>query len=156
MHVSRDAEIDDELIRRDLLNRQFPGFCTFQYPANVSRDPIHYLLHVRRVGHQSTGVVVFLVWEDRGQLCFAYHTRYLGLVRQQGEIAGNDHAVHRPLPKGIERRIDLGQRLLQADVTSLGRSDLGAPYELVLDTGTFHGLRPAEREANTEYIEEVR
>ena len=38
-------------------------------------------------------------------------------------------------------------RLLRADVTALPRADLGAPFRLVLDTGTFHGLSDAQREA---------
>jgi len=38
-------------------------------------------------------------------------------------------------------------RLVRADVTALASAELGSRYDLVLDTGTFHGLRPAEREA---------
>jgi hypothetical protein len=38
-------------------------------------------------------------------------------------------------------------RLLQADVTKLGESEVGSGFRLLLDTGTFHGLRDSDREA---------
>jgi hypothetical protein len=38
-------------------------------------------------------------------------------------------------------------RLVRGDVTELRTTDVGTGFRLVLDTGTFHGLSPAEREA---------
>lgn len=34
-----------------------------------------------------------------------------------------------------------------ADITSVSETQVGSGYRLVLDTGTFHGLNPAERAA---------
>ncbi len=36
-------------------------------------------------------------------------------------------------------------RLVRGDVTRLRESGVGSGYDLVLDTGTFHGLTPAQR-----------
>jgi SAM-dependent methyltransferase len=38
-------------------------------------------------------------------------------------------------------------RLVQGDVTALRSAGVGSGFRLVLDTGTFHGLTPAKREA---------
>ena len=38
-------------------------------------------------------------------------------------------------------------RLVKGDVTNLGATDVGTDFQLVLDTGTFHGLNLDEREA---------
>ena len=38
-------------------------------------------------------------------------------------------------------------RLVRGDVTALRRADVGSGFRLVLDTGTFHGLSEAQREA---------
>jgi hypothetical protein len=38
-------------------------------------------------------------------------------------------------------------RLVHGDVTDLGEADIGSGYDLLLDTGTFHGLSGAERTA---------
>jgi hypothetical protein len=38
-------------------------------------------------------------------------------------------------------------RLVHGDVTALTRADVGSGFRLVLDTGTFHGLTDAQREA---------
>jgi hypothetical protein len=40
---------------------------------------------------------------------------------------------------GVDMRVVLG------DVTRLRESAVGSGYQLVLDTGTFHGLTPAQR-----------
>ncbi|WP_217702785.1 class I SAM-dependent methyltransferase [Nocardioides guangzhouensis] len=48
-------------------------------------------------------------------------------------------ARHRIHEAGVE------MRLVQGDVTRLLESDVGPGYDLVLDTGTFHGLTPAQR-----------
>ena len=36
-------------------------------------------------------------------------------------------------------------RLVHGDVTRLRSPDVGSGYDLVVDTGTFHGLTPAQR-----------
>ena len=38
-------------------------------------------------------------------------------------------------------------RLVRGDVTALRQADVGSGFRLVLDTGTFHGLGDAQREA---------
>ena len=38
-------------------------------------------------------------------------------------------------------------RLVHGDVTALRQADVGSGFRLVLDTGTFHGLSDAQREA---------
>jgi SAM-dependent methyltransferase len=38
-------------------------------------------------------------------------------------------------------------RLVQGDVTALRAAGVGSGFRLVLDTGTFHGLTPAQRDA---------
>ena len=38
-------------------------------------------------------------------------------------------------------------RLVQGDVTALREAGIGSGFRLLLDTGTFHGLTDAQREA---------
>jgi hypothetical protein len=38
-------------------------------------------------------------------------------------------------------------QLVHGDVTALRQSDVGSDFRLVVDTGTFHGLTDAQREA---------
>ena len=38
-------------------------------------------------------------------------------------------------------------RLVRGDVTALRQADVGSGFRLVLDTGTFHGLSDAQRQA---------
>jgi SAM-dependent methyltransferase len=45
------------------------------------------------------------------------------------------------------READVAVLLLRGDVTRLRDAGVGSGYDLVLDTGTFHGLGPAERRA---------
>ena len=42
---------------------------------------------------------------------------------------------------------DADVRLLHGDVTALREAGIGSDFRLVLDTGTFHGLNSAQREA---------
>ncbi len=55
--------------------------------------------------------------------------------------------VARALRRARDRVRDAGveMRLVQGDVTRLRESGVGVGYDLVLDTGTFHGLTPAQR-----------
>jgi hypothetical protein len=70
------------------------------------------------------------------------------LARRGWEVTGVD-IVDKALRRARERVADAGveMRLVQADVTALTESDVGAGYRLVVDTGTFHGLTDAQREA---------
>jgi hypothetical protein len=45
------------------------------------------------------------------------------------------------------REAGVDMRLVQGDVTELRATKIGTGFRLVLDTGTFHGLTAAEREA---------
>ena len=55
--------------------------------------------------------------------------------------------VPRALRRARDRIRDAGveMRLVQGDVTRLRECGVGSGYDLVLDTGTFHGLTPAQR-----------
>jgi SAM-dependent methyltransferase len=61
-------------------------------------------------------------------------------------VTGIDN-VARALRRAGNRVRDAGvpMRLVRGDVTRLGESGVGSGYDLVLDTGTFHGLTPAQR-----------
>lgn len=52
-------------------------------------------------------------------------------------------ALRRAHERAAEAAIDM--RIVKADVTTLGASDVGSGFRLVLDTGTFHGLNRGER-----------
>lgn len=64
------------------------------------------------------------------------------------QVTGID-IVEKALRRAHERVRDAGvdMRLVHGDVTALRASDIGSDFRLVLDTGTFHGLTPAQREA---------
>src|SRR5207247_3497370 len=53
------------------------------------------------------------------------------------------------------READVSVRFLKADVTKLDVSGIGSDFRLLLDTGTFHGLSPAEREAMGREVDAV-
>jgi cyclopropane fatty-acyl-phospholipid synthase-like methyltransferase len=57
--------------------------------------------------------------------------------------------VEKALRRARERidEASVEMRLVRADVTALQRTDVGSGFRLVLDTGTFHGLSDAHREA---------
>lgn len=61
-------------------------------------------------------------------------------------VTGVDN-VPRALRRARDRVRDAGveMRLVQGDVTRLRESGVGSDYDLVLDTGTFHGLTTAQR-----------
>jgi SAM-dependent methyltransferase len=68
------------------------------------------------------------------------------LARRGWDVTGVD-TVPRALDRARERARHEGvpARFEEADVTDLG--GLGSGFNLLLDTGTFHGLRAAQREA---------
>ena len=70
------------------------------------------------------------------------------LARRGWEVTGLD-IVDKALERARERvrREDVLVWLVKGDVTDLDRAGIGTGFTLVLDTGTFHGLSSAEREA---------
>jgi SAM-dependent methyltransferase len=70
------------------------------------------------------------------------------LAQRGWQVTGVDN-VDRALARGRERVSDAGVdvRLVHGDVTDLEATDIGSGYDLLLDTGTFHGLSSAERTA---------
>jgi hypothetical protein len=57
--------------------------------------------------------------------------------------------VEKALRRARERVDGAGveMRLVHGDVTALRQSEVGSDFRLVVDTGTFHGLSAAQREA---------
>ena len=70
------------------------------------------------------------------------------LAQRGWEVTGVD-MVEKALRRARERVEEAGvdMRVVHGDVTALHESDVGTGYRLVLDTGTFHGLTDAQREA---------
>jgi cyclopropane fatty-acyl-phospholipid synthase-like methyltransferase len=70
------------------------------------------------------------------------------LAQRGWSVTGVD-IVEKALRRARERIDEAGvdMRLVHGDVTALPRSEVGSGYKLVVDTGTFHGLREPEREA---------
>lgn len=70
------------------------------------------------------------------------------LAQRGWRVTGVD-IVPKALQRARERVEEAGVevRLVQGDVTALRRADVGSGFRLVLDTGTFHGLADAQREA---------
>jgi cyclopropane fatty-acyl-phospholipid synthase-like methyltransferase len=70
------------------------------------------------------------------------------LARRGWRVTGVD-IVEKALRRARERveAAGLEMRLVHGDVTALRQTDVGSGFRLVLDTGTFHGLTDAEREA---------
>ena len=70
------------------------------------------------------------------------------LAQRGWDVTGVD-IVEKALRRAGERVAEAGfeMRLVHGDVTALRQSDVGSGFRLVLDTGTFHGLTDARREA---------
>ena len=70
------------------------------------------------------------------------------LAQRGWQVTGVD-LVEKALRRARERvrKAGVDMRLVQGDVTKLRSADVGSGFRLVLDTGTFHGLEDAEREA---------
>jgi SAM-dependent methyltransferase len=79
-----------------------------------------------------TGSAVWAVW----------------LARRGWDVTGID-IVEKALRRAERRADEAGARvrLVQGDVTALREAGLGSGFGLLLDTGTFHGLSDADREA---------
>jgi methyltransferase family protein len=70
------------------------------------------------------------------------------LAKRGWEVTGID-VVEKALGRARRRAEDeaVEMRLLRADVTALSDTGVGSGFRLLLDTGTFHGLGDAQREA---------
>lgn len=70
------------------------------------------------------------------------------LAQRGWQVTGVDHAA-KALARAHERVREAGveMRIVNGDVTRLRDAGIGPGFRLVLDTGTFHGLRPGQREA---------
>jgi SAM-dependent methyltransferase len=78
------------------------------------------------------------------------------LARRGWQVTGVD-IVEKALRRARERAQAAGveMRLVHGDVMDLRRSEVGSGFRLVLDTGTFHGLREPEREAMAREVSAV-
>lgn len=70
------------------------------------------------------------------------------LAQRGWEVTGVDN-VAKALRRARERADTAGveMRLVHGDVTALREAGVGSGYRLLLDTGTFHGLREDQRRA---------
>jgi cyclopropane fatty-acyl-phospholipid synthase-like methyltransferase len=70
------------------------------------------------------------------------------LAKRGWEVTGID-IVGKALDRARERVEEAGveMRLVHGDVTALREAGVGSGFRVVLDTGTFHGLTDAQREA---------
>jgi cyclopropane fatty-acyl-phospholipid synthase-like methyltransferase len=70
------------------------------------------------------------------------------LAQRGWQVTGLD-IVEKAIRRARERVDEAGveMRLVQGDVTALREADVGSGFRLILDTGTFHGLTDAQREA---------
>lgn len=70
------------------------------------------------------------------------------LAKRGWQVTGVD-LVDKALRRAHERVQDAGvdMRLTRGDVTAIREAGVGSDFRLVLDTGTFHGLDDAQREA---------
>jgi SAM-dependent methyltransferase len=70
------------------------------------------------------------------------------LAERGWQVTGID-IVEEALERGRNRvrNADVQMELVNGDVTDLSNAGIGLDYRLILDTGTFHGLGDAERQA---------
>jgi SAM-dependent methyltransferase len=70
------------------------------------------------------------------------------LAKRGWQVTGVD-LVDKALRRARERVQNAGvdMRLVHGDVTALREASVGSDFQLVLDTGTFHGLNSAQRAA---------
>jgi SAM-dependent methyltransferase len=70
------------------------------------------------------------------------------LAKRGWEVTGVD-AVEKPLARARARSEEEGvdMQLVRGDVTRLRETAVGTGFRLLLDTGTFHGLADAQRDA---------
>jgi methylase of polypeptide subunit release factors len=78
------------------------------------------------------------------------------LAKRGWQVIGVD-LIDKALERARERVRDAGVdvRLVHGDVTALREANVGSEFQLVLDTGTFHGLKSAQREAMGREVSEA-
>jgi SAM-dependent methyltransferase len=78
------------------------------------------------------------------------------LAERGWDVTGVD-IVEKALNRARDRIREAGveMRVVQGDVTALREADIGSGFRLLLDTGTFHGLPDAEREAMGREVDAV-
>jgi SAM-dependent methyltransferase len=78
------------------------------------------------------------------------------LAERGWQVTGID-VVEVALRRAAARVRDAGieMRLVHADVAALRGADVGSDFELVLDTGTFHGLSDVQRQAMGRGVSEI-
>lgn len=70
------------------------------------------------------------------------------LARRGWDVTGVD-IIPKALKRADQRATEAGVpiRLVECDITRMGTAEVGNGYQLLLDTGTFHGLTQSERAA---------
>ena len=78
------------------------------------------------------------------------------LAKRGWQVTGIE-LVEKALERGRDRVRTEGVEvtLVHGDVTALREADVGSDFELILDTGTFHGLDTAQREAMGREVDAV-
>ena len=78
------------------------------------------------------------------------------LARRGWQTTGVD-IVEKALQRARDRvnDADADVRLVHGDVTALREAGIGSDFQLILDTGTFHGLDSAQRDAMGREVSEV-
>lgn len=78
------------------------------------------------------------------------------LAKRGWDVTGID-IVEKALQRGRDRVEEAGveMELVSADVTDLRGAGIDGEFQLVLDTGTFHGLEPVRREAMAREVDAV-
>jgi ubiquinone/menaquinone biosynthesis C-methylase UbiE len=82
--------------------------------------------------------------------------RGVWLARRGWQVTGVD-VVGKALDRGRKRAAaeNVEVDFVQADVTALSEAGVGSGFRLLLDTGTFHGLGGAQREAMAREVARV-
>ena len=78
------------------------------------------------------------------------------LAKRGWEVTGVDivdKALRRARERAKQQQVEMN--LIRADVTTMTAAAVGSGYRLLLDTGTFHGLSDAQREAMGRQISAV-
>ena len=80
----------------------------------------------------------------------------IALAKRGWQVTGVDYSP-KALDRARERVRDEGvvMDLLEGDVTDLRGAGVGSGFDLVLDTGTFHGLHPEQRQAMGSEVSEI-
>ena len=78
------------------------------------------------------------------------------LAKRGWQVTGVD-LVEKALERAEERvkADDVTVKLVHGDVTKLSSTDVGSGYRLLLDTGTFHGLKDEQRKAMGSEVNQV-